>query len=260
MSSSSTNNDNEASPTTSGAATIDPETQYYLTIKTHTKISQVPQEEWNSLLRYEDSPFLKHEWLWCMEESGCAVPETGWNPCHLTIRMQKSKGGGTTKNNGGDEEGIPSDLEEEKGEIVAAAPCYIKTHSMGEFIFDNAWVSIYICVCVCIYLCLYIQCLVKLQSQTSLTPLFIHTHNHQADAAYRNQIDYYPKILVAVPFTPASGARLLLKDSLSRPVKDEIRKMVGQFLSDLAENNNFSSVHVNFCEPEEVSALQEAGV
>lgn len=96
---------------------------------------------------------------------------------------------------------------------------YIKTHSMGEFIFDNAW----------------------------------------AEAAFRANLEYYPKVLVAVPFTPASGARILVKEGLSKPVRDEIRRMVGIFLKDLAQNNGFSSVHVNFCEEDEVRALKPAG-
>jgi len=58
-------------------------------------------------------------------------------------------------------------------------------------------------------------------------------------------------VLVAVPFTPASGARVLVKAGLSRPVQDEIRRMVGVFLKDLAKANEFSSVHVNFCEDAE---------
>lgn len=88
---------------------------------------------------------------------------------------------------------------------------YIKVHSMGEFIFDNAW----------------------------------------AEAAFGAGLEYYPKVLVAVPFTPASGSRVLVKDGLSKPVQDEIRRMVGVFLKDLAAANDFSSVHVNFCEDAE---------
>jgi predicted N-acyltransferase len=97
-------------------STMEPETQFFLTIKTHTKIDKIPRAAWNGLLRADDSPFLKHEWLWCLEESECAVPQTGWNPCHLTIRMQKGKDGqvvGATDGEGEAEDG---------GEIVAAAP------------------------------------------------------------------------------------------------------------------------------------------
>lgn len=185
-----------------GSRTMDPELRYFLTVKTHTNISQIAEEEWNSMLRFEDSPFLHHQWLNCMETSGCAIPATGWNPCHLTIRMVKGKDGEVTDPN-------------DPGDLVAAAPVYIKTHSMGEFIFDNEW----------------------------------------ANAAYRSGIDYYPKVLCAVPFTPASGARLLLKQGLSQAMQQEIRRMVGVFLQELAKNNEFSSVHVNFCQEEEVAPL-----
>ena len=91
---------------------LQPETQYFLTIKTHTKIDRIPRAAWNALLRADDAPFVKHEWLWCLEESECAVPATGWNPCHLTVRMVRGKDG---------------ELEdEEAGEIVAAAPWYAR--------------------------------------------------------------------------------------------------------------------------------------
>lgn len=92
-------------------AQLQPETQY-LSIKTHTKIDQIPRAAWNALLRADDTPFLKHEWLWCLEESECAVPATGWNPCHLTVRMVRGKDGEVE--------------DEEAGEIVAAAPWYVR--------------------------------------------------------------------------------------------------------------------------------------
>lgn len=93
------------------SSTLEPETQYFLAIKTHTTIDDIPRAAWNGLLRADDSPFLKHEWLWCLEESGCAVPATGWNPCHLTVRMQKGKDGQVAEGE-----------EQDGGEIVAAAP------------------------------------------------------------------------------------------------------------------------------------------
>lgn len=92
-------------------AKLQPETQYFLTIKTHTKIDQISRAAWNALLRADDAPFMKHEWLWCLEESECAVPATGWNPCHLTVRMVRGKGGEVA--------------DEEAGEIVAVAPWYV---------------------------------------------------------------------------------------------------------------------------------------
>ena len=57
------------------------------------------------------------------------------------------------------------------GALVGAMPVYVKTHSYGEFVFDWAW----------------------------------------ADAYHRNGLDYYPKLIVAAPFTPATGPRLLVE-------------------------------------------------
>ena len=61
--------------------------------------------------------------------------------------------------------------------LVAACPLYVKSHSEGEFVFDWGW----------------------------------------ADAAYRAGIDYYPKLLVGVPFTPVTGARFLTAPDVDRP-------------------------------------------
>ncbi len=100
--------------------------------------------------------------------------------------------------------------------LVAACPLYLKTNSEGEFVFDYAW----------------------------------------ADAAYRGGIEYYPKMLVGVPFTPAAGVRFLVAPHLDRL---GIVRALGKALRDLCEENEISSVHVNFCEEEEASALADVG-
>lgn len=76
-------------------------------------IRDIPRNDWNALVRAEDSPFLDWDWLAAMEESGGAIGRTGWSPCHLTVRAG--------------------------GRLVAACPTYLKGHSMGEFVFDNGW-------------------------------------------------------------------------------------------------------------------------
>jgi uncharacterized protein len=99
-------------------------------------------------------------------------------------------------------------------ELLGACPLYVKAHSMGEFVFDQTW----------------------------------------AAAAQRAGIAYYPKLLVAVPFTPVVGARFL-----ARP-RDAA--MVRVTLAGVLENlcgQDFSSVHVNFCRPEEGDALAARG-
>ena len=96
--------------------------------------------------------------------------------------------------------------------LVAACPAYLKTHSYGEYVFDWAW----------------------------------------ADAYARHGLAYYPKLLVAVPFTPVPGSRLLARDAAAR------RALV-QALRDHAQTLKLSSAHVLFPTAEEQAALVDAG-
>jgi predicted N-acyltransferase len=80
-------------------------------------IAQIDAASWNSLLR-DGEPFLRHEFLLALEESGCAVPRTGWTAQHLVID---------------DAEGRP----------VGAMPLFRKGHSRGEFVFDFSWANAY---------------------------------------------------------------------------------------------------------------------
>jgi predicted N-acyltransferase len=104
----------------------------------------------------------------------------------------------------------------EHGRLVAACPLYVKTNSEGEFVFDWGW----------------------------------------ADAAQRGGIDYYPKLLVGVPFTPVTGARILVAADQNRGYW--LDAMAGT-LRDTCLGNNLSGVHVNFCHRDESEALTEAG-
>ncbi len=101
-------------------------------------------------------------------------------------------------------------------ELVGACPLYVKAHSMGEFVFDHGW----------------------------------------AEAAENAGIAYYPKLLVGVPFTPATGMRFL-----SGPGSDRgsVVRALGEALKGVCRRNGFSSVHVNFCLRDEVAALAECG-
>jgi uncharacterized protein len=80
-------------------------------------IAQVDAPSWNSLVT-QGQPFLRHEFLWALEASGCAVPRTGWTPKHLVI-------------------------EDAGGRVVGAMPLYRKGHSRGEFVFDFSWANAY---------------------------------------------------------------------------------------------------------------------
>ncbi|PZP35223.1 MAG: GNAT family N-acetyltransferase [Roseateles depolymerans] len=96
--------------------------------------------------------------------------------------------------------------------LIAACPAYLKSHSYGEYVFDWAW----------------------------------------ADAYRRHGLDYYPKLLVAVPFTPVPGSRLLARDA-------EARALLAQALRALARETEASSLHVLFGDEADQAALAEAG-
>ena len=80
-------------------------------------ITQIDAASWNSLAG-TGQPFLRHEFLAALEQSGCAVPRTGWAAQHLVI-------------------------EDDAGRPLAAMPLYRKGHSRGEFVFDFSWASAY---------------------------------------------------------------------------------------------------------------------
>jgi predicted N-acyltransferase len=101
----------------------------------------------------------------------------------------------------------------EDGRLVAAAPLYVKGHSYGEYVFDWAW----------------------------------------ADAYERHGLAYYPKLLCAVPFTPATGARLLAVDAGAR------ERLARELLA-LARNAEVSSLHVLFPDEADAAALRGAGM
>jgi predicted N-acyltransferase len=99
------------------------------------------------------------------------------------------------------------------GETLAAAlPLYAKSHSYGEYVFDWAW----------------------------------------ADAYQSNGLEYYPKLLSAIPFTPVTGPRLLARD-------DSAREALVQALCGVQEATGLSSTHVLYPNEAEAGLLQQAG-
>ena len=79
-------------------------------------IAQVDAAGWNSVVG-PGQPFLSHEFLLALEQSGCAVPRTGWTPRHLVI--------------------------DQAGTLIGAMPLFRKSHSRGEFVFDFSWANAY---------------------------------------------------------------------------------------------------------------------
>ncbi len=99
------------------------------------------------------------------------------------------------------------------GRLAGAAPLYAKSHSFGEYVFDWAW----------------------------------------ADAYERHGLAYYPKLLCAVPFTPATGARLLAQDDASR-------EQLARAMLAMARDSNLSSLHVLFPCERDAPTLRRLGL
>lgn len=109
----------------------------------------------------------------------------------------------------------PLTMHDEAGRLVGVAPLYVKQHSMGEFVFDQSW----------------------------------------ATAAQRAGLDYYPKLLVAVPFTPVGGPRLCAADG----AEAAFASATVQTLEAICAEEGFSSVHVTFCRDVEIAELEGYG-
>ncbi len=104
----------------------------------------------------------------------------------------------------------------DQGRLVGAMPAYLRADSYGEYIFDWSW----------------------------------------AQAAQRAGIAYYPKLTVSVPFTPATGERILTHPEANRT---EVASALVDALRDLAAKKDSSSAHVLFCLDEEAELLADAG-
>lgn len=114
------------------------------------RISDIPAAQWDACAAGETGrpePFVSHAFLASLEEAGCVGARTGWLPQHLLLSGP---------------DGVPAGV----------APAYLKSHSRGEYVFDQGWAEAY------------------------------------EGAGGR----YYPKLQVSVPFTPVTGRRLLTRD------------------------------------------------
>jgi hypothetical protein len=132
------------------------------------------------------NPFVSHAFFSAVEASGSATARTGWGPRHL--------------------------LAKQHGSIAGIVPCYLKSHSQGEYVFDRGW----------------------------------------ADAYERAGGRYYPKLQASVPFTPATGPRLLIRDGVDA---DLIGSALAEGLVALCGATKASSVHVTFAREAEQKFL-----
>lgn len=156
-----------------------------MTITVVDTLSAVTAADWNRLAG--DDPFLRHEFLSALHDSGCAATASGWTPQYLLLR--------------------------EDGALTGAMPLYLKTHSYGEYVFDWAW----------------------------------------ADAYHRHGLDYYPKLLSAIPFTPVGGQRVLAQTDGQRD------QLIAAALQ-LARQLHVSSLHCLFPPSAQAARMQAQGM
>jgi predicted N-acyltransferase len=130
-------------------------------VRVASRIVDVPAADWDACARglpaNVNNPFICHAFLKALEESGSATRKTGWLARHLL-------------------------LEDDKGELVGCMPCYLKSHSLGEYVFDHGW----------------------------------------ADAYARAGGSYYPKLQASIPFTPVAGKRLLVRPGADAAKREAI--------------------------------------
>jgi uncharacterized protein len=136
------------------------------------------------------NPFVSHAFFSAAEASGSACARTGWGPRHLLAKVD--------------------------GQIKGIVPCYLKSHSQGEYVFDRGW----------------------------------------ADAYERAGGRYYPKLQSSVPFTPATGPRLLIHGDADR---EQIGSALASGLMALCGVSKASSAHVTFAREAEWKLLAEHG-
>lgn len=149
-------------------------------------IASFSQADWDRCAGHAN-PFVGHEFLLSLEESGSAIARTGWQPVPIVI-------------DGAD------------GRPAAILPAYAKSHSQGEYVFDHSW----------------------------------------ANAWQRAGGEYYPKLQIAVPFSPVPGPRVLAQDSALAPALLAAAEAV-------VRNNGLSSAHATFIEPAQVPLFEAAG-
>ncbi|KAA0970502.1 N-acetyltransferase [Aureimonas fodinaquatilis] len=165
-------------------------------VRVVNSIDDISAEAWNALAgissdredQWQGNPFLHHAFLKSLEDSGCVDERTGWLPQHLLLEVN--------------------------GQLCGAAPAYLKSHSQGEYVFDQGW----------------------------------------ADALERAGVDYYPKLQISVPFTPATGPRLLTGIG-----NDALKPLLASAIKSYVTTTGVSSAHATFLEQGDLTALVEQG-
>lgn len=162
-------------------------------VSVHASIEEIGPKDWDRCGGAQAAPpidpFTTYRFLHSLETSKSVGTGTGWQPIYLAARHE--------------------------GVIIGVAPCYLKTHSQGEYVFDHAW----------------------------------------ADAYARAGGQYYPKIQISVPFTPVSGRRFLCSD----PTDTTAQRALFDAARSLILRNQFSSLHITFCDKIEADTFTQGG-
>jgi hypothetical protein len=160
-----------------------------------TRLADVPAAAWDSCANPDPAtfnPFVAHAFLQALEDAGTVGGRTGWTPRHLVMK-------------------------DDAGEVLGCAPCYLKSHSQGEYVFDYGW----------------------------------------ADAYMQAGGRYYPKLQIAVPFTPVPGPRLLIRPG---PHSATCEAALAASAIQIAERSGISGVHITFLSEGEWTRLGAQGL
>jgi predicted N-acyltransferase len=157
---------------------------------THS-LNEVSADAWN-VLGDTSYPFTRHCFLHGLELHDCLEP-FGWFPVYFLVHREQ--------------------------QLIAAVPCYIKTNSYGELVFDHAWVNAY----------------------------------------QRSGLDYYPKLVTAIPYTPATGDRFLIDLTVvtNQDEQVELREMLCRAIQGFCSEQNMSSWHILFAQQAVLEELAE---
>ncbi len=154
-------------------------------------LTDLPAAEWNALVP-DQNPFLSHEFLSALERHHCVGERTGWLPWHVVCQ-------------------------DDRGQLLGAAPLYLKFNSYGEFVFDWGW----------------------------------------AEAYRRQGLPYYPKLVGAIPYTPATSPRLLLAPGSPDP--NATAQAIIDYVLEESCRHHLSSVHWLFPTTAETPHFQAQG-
>jgi predicted N-acyltransferase len=160
-----------------------------MTLSVRSSIHEFSRADWSSW--FPDSyPFMRWEFLAVLEDTDCVGARSGWINHYFV-------------------------LSDDSQRPIAVAPCWLKDHSYGEYVFDWSWAS----------------------------------------AWERSGLSYYPKLVTAAPFTPASGPRVWCSPKHPHALS-ELVEQIGRY----CRAQGISSWHCLFAEPDQVNALEALGL